>query len=183
MNTTETELQFVEFPKIARLHREVVVTEKIDGTNASVWVAEDGTVRAASRNRFITPEADNFGFARWVKEHEDELRALGSGSHFGEWWGAGIQRRYGLTEKRFSLFNVSRWEDPAVRPAICGVVPVLMRGLFDTTAINATLTALEENGSVAAPGFRDPEGIVVYHPASKTLFKRTLDGDGHKGAR
>lgn len=175
--------EFVEFPKIARLHREVVVTEKIDGTNASVWVAEDGSVRAASRNRFITPEADNFGFARWVRENEEALRQLGPGSHFGEWWGAGIQRRYGLTERRFWLFNVKRWEDPASRPAICGCVPVLYRGLFESDAINTCLTRLETEGSVAAPGFPDPEGIVVYHTAANTLFKRTLDGDGHKGAR
>lgn len=178
-----TPIEFVEFPKIARLHREIVVTEKIDGTNASVWIDEEGGVRAASRNRFVTPEADNYGFARWVEEHKESLRLLGPGSHFGEWWGAGIQRRYGVPEKRFSLFNVARWKDAASRPAICGVVPVLYRGLFESGSINAALASLEETGSVAAPGFREPEGIVIYHTASRTLFKRTLDGDGHKGSR
>jgi hypothetical protein len=28
----------------------------------------------------------------------------------------------------------------------------------------------------------DPEGIVVFHTAASVLFKKTLDGDGHKGA-
>ncbi|MCJ7726507.1 MAG: hypothetical protein MUP76_09000, partial [Acidimicrobiia bacterium] len=47
-------------------------------------------------SRWITPEVDNYGFARWVKDHEEELRTgLGAGLHFGEWWGQGIQRRYG----------------------------------------------------------------------------------------
>jgi hypothetical protein len=87
----------------------MIVTEKLDGTNAQVHITDDGRIFAGSRNRWITPDADNFGFARWVAEHEEELRALGPGSHYGEWWGSGIQRRYGLDEKRFSLFNVGRW--------------------------------------------------------------------------
>ena len=37
-------MEFQEFPKMARLTREVIVTEKIDGTNAQVFIAEDGTV-------------------------------------------------------------------------------------------------------------------------------------------
>lgn len=107
---------FEAFPSISRLSRSFTVTEKIDGTNAQVHVSEDGTVCAGSRSRWITPEADNFGFAAWVKAHEDELRnGLGVGSHFGEWWGAGIQRRYGLAEKRFSLFNVARWGESRAR--------------------------------------------------------------------
>lgn len=166
--------EFVPFPKIARLNREVVVTEKIDGTNAQVFVAEDGTVLAGSRSRWITPEADNHGFAKWVAEHVNELRELGPGSHFGEWWGSGIQRRYGLTEKRFSLFNVHRWAE--IRPACCHVVPVLARGELGPSVAHA-LAALRAGGSVAAPGFDKPEGIVIFHTASSQLFKVTLEKD------
>jgi len=32
-------------------------------------------------------------------------------------------------------------------------------------------------GSVAAPGFMDPEGIVVYLSAARSMFKVTLKGD------
>ena len=117
--------EFQEFPKIARLNREVVVTEKIDGTNASVYIGEPGAggehgaFLVGSRTRWITPEADNHGFARWAYDHEEELRTLGPGYHYGEWWGSGIQRGYGLEkgEKRFSLFNVARWGDE--RSAVC----------------------------------------------------------------
>ncbi len=137
-----TNAVFTPFPKIARLNREIVVSEKIDGTNACVQVLEDGTVLAQSRTRFITPENDNYGFARWVRENEDELRAgLGFGTHFGEWWGRGIQRGYGVDDKRFSLFNTQRWTDDALRPACCGVVPVLYAGLFDEKVINACISA------------------------------------------
>src|SRR4051812_31897860 len=101
---------FEPFAKIARLSRDVIVTEKIDGTNAQIFIDDMGSViKAASRTQWITVENDNHGFARWVDENKAELMKLGPGRHYGEWWGAGIQRRYGLKEKRFSLFNVSRW--------------------------------------------------------------------------
>ncbi len=167
---------FIEFPKIARLSRDMVITEKLDGTNASVWIGEDGTMRFGSRTRWITPEADNYGFARWATEHRDELLALGPGHHFGEWWGQGIQRKYGLTEKRFSLFNVGRWNDEN-RPACCHVVPVLYEGNFCTEAVHDAMGALALEGSRASPGFMKPEGVVVWHSAARVLFKKTFEKD------
>lgn len=174
-------IDFVEFPKISRWNREVIVTEKLDGTNAQVYVDDAGErAFAGSRTRWISPEDDNFGFARWVKENHDELLKLGPGSHFGEWWGQGIQRNYGLKERRFSLFNVSRWSED--RPVCCGIVPVLWQGLTESLDARAVLEVLRETGSVAAPGFMKPEGIVVFHVASSGLFKMTLDAnDAHKG--
>ena len=187
--------EFVDFPKMARLSRDVIVTEKIDGTNAQVFVGEDGSVLAGSRTRWITPADDNFGFAAWVAEHAAELAAgLGPGRHFGEWWGRGIQRGYGLQERRFSLFNVSRWADgepqpipsldpraevkmQQIPPACCHVVPVLIRGPFCTDAIEHCIDILREHGSYAAPGFMKPEGVVVFHTAGNVGFKKTLDKD------
>lgn len=205
--------EFKPFPKMARLSREIIVTEKIDGTNASIyiikpevdvsnfsgWIAHvDGLlIWAGSRTRWITPEEDNHGFAKWALEHALELADLGPGMHFGEWWGSGIQRGYGLTkgEKRFSLFNVQRWTlhgtepqqiptaDPRVvkmqdvLPACCGLVPILYRGDFDTAFVNSTLTMLAAGGSVAAPGFMNPEGIVVYHTAGNFGLKKTIHKD------
>jgi hypothetical protein len=173
--------EFVPFPKIARLSRDVIVTEKIDGTNAQVHITDAGEVFAGSRTRWITPADDNYGFAAWVEAHRAELLALGPGSHFGEWWGQGIQRRYGLAGKRFSLFNVGRWgfggKDEATRPACCHVVPVLYRGVFTSGAVEDSLFRLKESGSVAAPGFMRPEGIVIFHPASGALFKKTIEKD------
>src|SRR5688572_6121356 len=70
----EMTLEFKPFGKIHRLNREVFITEKIDGTNALVYVADTGEVRAGSRTRWITPEWDPNGFAAWVREHADGLR-------------------------------------------------------------------------------------------------------------
>lgn len=178
--------EFVPFSSIPRLRRECVITEKVDGTNAQVWISDDlQTVAAGSRNRWITPDDDNYGFARWVAEHADNLRSLGPGHHYGEWWGAGIQRRYGLTEKRFSLFNTSRWGEGGAqaeqKPSCCHVVPVLYRGPFSDAALDACVGLLR-GGSKAAPGFMNPEGVIVYLSAYRQLYKYTLDGDGHKGA-
>jgi hypothetical protein len=170
-------MEFIEFPKMARLSREVIVTEKIDGTNACIAISDDGQIFAGSRTRWITPQDDNFGFALWVEKNRDELLKLGPGRHFGEWWGVGIQRGYGMSERRFSLFNVSRWDDPAVRPACCHVVPTLYRGLFDTAGVNGLLDELAKGGSVASPGFMKPEGIVVFHTAANFGFKKTIEKD------
>jgi hypothetical protein len=179
-----TNIPFVEFPKISRYSREVVVTEKIDGTNAQVYIDDAMTsIMAGSRTRWITPDDDNFGFAKWVAENSEALLALGHGSHFGEWWGAGIQRKYGMPNKRFSLFNVHRWGDDASRPACCGVVPTLWRGPLDQLNVNGVLDELASHGSVAAPGFMKPEGIVIFHTAAQWLLKKTIEKDSEPKGR
>lgn len=181
--------EFEEFAKIARLSRIMTVTEKIDGTNAQIYIGEDGEFLTGSRTRWITPEDDNFGFSRWAHEHKDELLALGPGRHYGEWWGAGIQRKYDQAEKRWSLFNTAKWLDnfdnsKPLCPACCCVVPVLAREMFSTEAIQNIMSILAYEGSRAASGFMDPEGIVVYHEAARVMFKKTFkkdeSGKGHE---
>lgn len=177
--------EFQEFGKIARLSRMMTITEKIDGTNAQVYIGEYGEFLTGSRTRWITPEDDNYGFSRWAHEHKEELLALGPGHHFGEWWGSGIQRKYGQTEKHFSLFNTAIWLEEfdnarQLCPACCRVVPVLYRGMFDTNFINSTMTLLKSE-SKAATGFSDPEGVVIYHEAARMMFKKTFAKDEGKG--
>lgn len=206
--------EFQAWPKIPRLNRNCVATEKIDGTNAAVIVeavapgwpkhefelarvdldltdARELAVFAQSRKRLLNTNedggkgADNFAFAAWVKENALELAAvLGEGRHYGEWWGNGIQRGYGQETKRFSLFNVHRWHDQDANgfgasscPNCCSVVPVLTAGNGINAVADDALSMLEDSGSFAAPGFDDPEGIVVFHTAAKQSFKVTLVGD------
>jgi len=190
--------EFVEFPKMARLSREMVITEKIDGTNGCIHISEDGNeFLVGSRTRWITPEDDNHGFAKWAFSNKSELMKLGKGTHFGEWWGSGIQRGYGLSkgEKRFSLFNTHRWclygQEPKIRsnanplniiyqdvlPECVGLVPILYEGMFDTNQIQNILDRLKVNGSMASPGFMKPEGIVVFHTAANFGFKKTIEKD------
>ena len=226
-------MDFVPWAKTPRLFRGMVVSEKIDGTNAAIAIEEwpipvlsmdefhrfidpgtedrtsmstldgrytakvvwlDGKVYlvgAQSRKRMITPEEDNFGFARWVFDNAEELvQILGVGRHYGEWWGSGIQRGYGLTkgEKRFSLFNVKRYEpllssaamfpgSNLVTEGILSQVPVLYEGPFDLDVIQDQMQTLRTFGSKAAYGFMNPEGVVVFHEAAGQVFKSTLVND------
>lgn len=184
--------EFVAFPKIPRLNRDMVISEKIDGTSGVIFVGEPGPegqeFLVGSRSRWITPgkSTDNHGFASWAYAHQEELLKLGPGWHHGEWFGAGIQRKYGLGEKRFALFNVHKWtlDQESVVPECCSVVPVLYRGVFSQAQIDAVLERLRMDGSAAAPGFMNPEGICIYHEAARHWFKVTLVGDEKpKGGR
>ena len=174
---------FRKFPKIPRLNREIIITEKIDGTNGVIHVTEDGRVFAGSRKRWLSVGDDNFGFATWVQDHEQELLGLGHGFHYGEWYGKGIQRNYSLDHRRFALFDVRRWyhfhdESPDEAPSCCDIVPILaIADVMSNFAIDAALQRLHDNGSMVAPGFMKPEGIVIYHTAARQLFKITLEGD------
>ncbi len=186
-------MEFKGFPKLSRLFRTITITEKIDGTNACVGIYEcdgypssepeclavvDGLeIYAQSRKRLITPDKDNYGFANWVRENAEDLATLGPGYHFGEWWGRGIQRGYDVADKRFWLFNPET--DAGIAPV--GRVPVLYQGEFSQYAIEEALLNLQEKGSVAAPGYENPEGIVVYHHHGRHSYKITLDAeDKHK---
>lgn len=190
-------VEFLPWEKTPRLFRDITVTEKIDGTNAAVQiipVAEldepataydqiisviDGlAVLAQSRSRLITPgkTTDNYGFAGWVENNAASLvEDLGEGIHYGEWWGKGIQRSYGAKEKYFHLFNTARYADVTFTTPNLDVVPVLYEGPFDQEEVEVRLASLRDWGSKAAPGFMNPEGICVYHSASRQVFKVTLD--------
>ncbi len=193
---------FQPFSKIPRLHGLTVVTEKLDGTNACIEHAktETGYIMAAcSRNRrLVTIEVsehfndhprvewhgtDNYGFGGFVLRNHDLLVRLGYGRHFGEWYGQGIQRGYGLDHKRFALFREPKGGLPQGLPENISVVPTLgTLETFSVVAIEAAYTMLKLGGSVAVPGFDNPEGLGVFHERSGQLFKLT-DAAGPKGAK
>ncbi len=191
---------FEAFPKLTRFSHGWTVTEKIDGTNSQIIITHQDNIKdsdpkaiaydngyyihAGSRNRLIYPGNDNAGFAAFVSSNAGALiEALGEGRHFGEWWGSGIQRRYDMKEKRFSLFNVNRWQGPkdnGMLPPQVDVVPALLLNQYvgDTSkTFDDILEGLRIGGSHAAPGFMNPEGIVMFHYPSRTTFKKTFDYD------
>lgn len=198
-------MEFKPWPSIPRMSKEqVTVTEKIDGSNSAVRIrpfdidddrtnqvdtvtidGEQWTLWAQSRKRLLQPvkEKDNFGFARWVYDNAVELvKVLGPGDHFGEWWGSGIQRSYGLSEKRFSLFNAPRWYEvlhpTEARSEIPNlyIVPLLYRGRFYDLDVTSLRDDLVQSGSKVVPGFRS-EGMVVYMREVNASYKVLLEND------
>lgn len=169
---------FEKFPAIKRLKRSCVITEKLDGTNAQINFDVDGNILCGSRKRAITPEDDNYGFARWAHENKSGLfSVLGEGRHYGEWWGSGIQRRYGMDKKIFSLFNSGRWAESDLEGVDqLSVVPVLYAGEFTSDQVDEAMNKLK-GCSIAAAGYNNPEGIVVFHSQIKQMFKVTFEHD------
>lgn len=221
-----TEPEFRPFPKIARLRRPIIVTEKIDGTNGAIRIepvdvdsdasagdplwqdpnllrvvmdeeGEQAALYAQSRRRLIAPgkSTDNHGFAAWVRHYAAPLAAiLGPGLHFGEWYGRGIQRGYGIEKeeghngKFFALFNVGRWQDKNHNDLVTfGAVPGLTTvpwlaeaSTLGAGAVDTALRLLDRSGSYATgtgPRHEPAEGVVVYHAHSNTLFKQTFEND------
>lgn len=216
-------IEFKEWPKTPRLRKagSTIITEKIDGTNACVvivptdeprWENNPGSISihefegqlyslgAQSRKRLIYPMQDNSGFAQWVASNDRKLvELLGPGYHYGEWWGQGIQRRYGMKHKVFSLFNVGRWllgrpeEDTAgwleqAAEIHMDTVPIVYQGKFSDLAIDTSLAWLRREGSPAAlrwgAGFQPAEGIVLRHRELGGNLKVMLENDDTpKGAQ
>lgn len=196
-------LEFRKWDKTARWGSPFDITEKLDGTNAAVLirtveledddfssdpltVSVDGTlyaVAAQSRTRIITAEDDNYGFARWVEDNVHTLvKDLGPGTHYGEWWGAKIQRAYGLTngERYFSLFDHKRYgaefEWNTLTPNLSLVPLMNYDDEFTMEALSDAVTALKEHGSFAHSGkFDRPEGVVVHWHHNDMRLKYILD--------
>lgn len=76
-----TEVQNIEFGK-------AYIFPKIDGTNASIWINNNGEIQAGSRKRHLTLESDNAGFYAWVKKQSNLLEYLKENPKhrlYGEW--------------------------------------------------------------------------------------------------
>lgn len=59
---------------------------------------------------------------------------------------------------------------------------MLWRGLFTDLDTDEVMADLKIHGSAAAPGFMNPEGIVIFHLAGNVGFKQTiLKDDEPKG--
>ena len=66
----------------------VHVFPKLDGTNASVWLADDASLAAGSRTRMLSLGADNAGFFAAIQEHEGVASLLAERQEwrvYGEW--------------------------------------------------------------------------------------------------
>lgn len=195
--------EFKGWGSTPRFHKGLTITEKIDGTNACI-VIFNGEVKAQSRKRMITPEDDNYGFAKWVYENAGALTdTLGYGYHYGEWFGEGIQKNpLGITGKRFALFHATKYtiENGYDLEQVDGLetVPLLFHGQADVWTIPHLLEKLKVFGSKVAGAKTEtvqvftgpdgsysvaakPEGVIVWHKETQQKYKILLEDDAsHK---
>lgn len=177
-------MEHKKFSKIQTLKNcKMSITQKLHGTNAQIYIFEYTSTgsesheprmqaKAGSRNRWIFPGDDNYGFASYVEENKQEIiDILGPGLHYGEWCGPGINSGEGLKEKTLFLFNWRRWESVTLPTGIL-TVPVLYEGDMDMSKVPEVMDKLLKEGSKAVPGFNKPEGVVV--EVLGQLFKQTF---------
>jgi len=106
---------------------EFIGTVKLHGTNASVVFDNDtGNYTFQSRERELTLESDNAGFAMWGERNIDSLRKIFNlvvtnqaekVVIFGEWCGGSIQKGVALNQipKMFVIFNITLIDDQGNR--------------------------------------------------------------------
>lgn len=112
-------MSFLKYPHLERFgNTEVEAIEvgtayvfpKLDGTNASVWAAEDYSIKAGSRNRELSLDSDNAGFyAAMLQDKQVGAYLLEYPYHilYGEWLVPHTVKTYVDTAwRKFYVFDV-----------------------------------------------------------------------------
>lgn len=135
--------------KAISLIREIVVSEKIHGTNARLgWCQGEFVVGTRNEQAFLKDVGDNYcmGFAGWLREQKMEER-LDHLKHmevaiYGEFYGEGVQKGIFYRKgKHFRAFMarihefVLEWEklEKFLTENSIDCVPVFFKGAWDTT--------------------------------------------------
>lgn len=164
------------FPKIPRLQKvNVVITEKLDGTNAVIWLSPDKSeMKVGSRNRWVGDSKleDNSGFYQFCQENKEYLMRLHPGFNYGEFMGPKIQgNRYELEKKELYLFDTRRageFEDTNT----IKVVPHLMTTPLDD--LPEHLSKYNNMKSTLNPK-ANAEGVMLYFTELNKYIKVIYD--------
>jgi hypothetical protein len=133
-------------------------SEKLHGTNAAIGINSDGTFWVQSRERIITPESDNAGFAQWVYGNTALVVSLYNRLFdaylkssdvkvivYGEWCGANIQPQVALSKlpKMFVVFDI-KWvvgdeEGWVGHEEIKGAMAGLLHTVYDFPTYSITI--------------------------------------------
>ena len=183
---------YSSFPSIERLENiYCVISEKIDGTNGLIEINETN-VRFGSRNRYISFSDDNAGFANFFKDYEarfkDAAKDITTDKSYplriyGEWFGRGIQRGYGLKDKFFMPFS-SFYSEKLIEYQVPNVITpnIMYTGKFSMEVVDTCMQQLKLNGSGVVKDYKQPEGIVIFFPKYNFRLKETFDGAKWKDA-
>lgn len=161
---------------------ECLVFPKIDGTNASIWMGEDG-ICFGSRNRHLTIDNDNQGFMEQMKA-DGRLEAFFS-EHpnlrlYGEWLVPHSLKTYRDDAwRRFYVFDVYYGDAPLhydeYKPMMdtygIDYIPPIARG--NNMTYEQLVGMLEKNDFLIADGAGCGEGIVIKNYGFENRHGRT----------
>ena len=185
-------VNYNSFPSIERLENiYCIISEKIDGTNGLIEINETN-VRFGSRNRYVFFNDDNAGFANFFRDYEARFKdaakdIITDESYplriYGEWFGCGIQRNYGLKDKFFMPFHLF-YSKKLIEYQIPNIVTpnIMYAGKFSIEVVDACMQQLKLDGSGVVKNYKQPEGIVIFFPKYNFRLKETFDGAKWKDA-
>ena len=169
------------------------ITYKIDGTNACVWLGDDGELHYGSRNREITVDKDNAGFARYVStsgELHDELKSLLEEHKgwviYGEWLVPVSIKTYREDAKKkfyaFDVFDGERLEYVNFdewtkiiddKYQAIGYIPLLAK--LENPTIDDLKALLDRTGEYLVTQGKG-EGIVIKNYGNRNIYGRETWG-------
>jgi len=186
-------MSFLKYPHLEKFgNTEVEAIEvgttyvfpKLDGTNASVWAAEDYSIKAGSRNRELSLEADNAGFyAAMLTDKQVGAYLLEHPYHilYGEWLVPHTLKTYVDTAWRkfyvFDVFNTitqrfipfDRYEEKLKAYSLNYLAPI---AIVKNGDIDVFTKCLEKNTFLIKDGEGVGEGIVIKNYAYANRYGR-----------
>lgn len=189
----------VEFRKYQHLERygttetegieigECLIFPKIDGTNASIWLDDEGNVNAGSRARVLSVDNDNAGFCKFVIENENIKKYLEKHpTHrlYGEWLVPHSLKTYREDAwRKFYVFDVclDKGEDSVeyipydiYKPLLdeFGIEYIIPIGRVTNGSYELFLNSLEKNFFLIKDGEGTGEGVVIKNYDFYNRYKR-----------
>ncbi len=190
-------MNFVRYQHIERFGSDEVenielgtchVFPKIDGTNGSVWLGDDGKIQAGSRNRILSLDDDNAGFyAAIISDQRISAYLTKHPDHriYGEWLVPHSLKTYRDDAwRKFYIFDVSvDYPDGEVEYLHYSVyIPMLEEFNLDYIPLLAEvhngsfdqfIALLEKNQYLIKDGKGAGEGIVIKNYSYKNKYGRT----------
>lgn len=185
------------YPKTKRvkLKNEVVITEKLDGSNIGFFKVNGELLIAQRNNIFTIEEVDKNmayrGLIAWLQEHGEDLqnKLMEGSGFFGEWIGMG-KLKYPDLDKRVYMFAKANYDKGEIKnlyydhelfkypfveqeiPDYIGVVPVV-----ETRETYPDLDTLNYNYELYKVKVqRDVEGFIVAQNNNVNKYVRMKNG-------
>lgn len=161
---------------------------KIDGTNSSLWLDDDGNLAAGSRNRTLTLENDNAGFFAWASQQQnikDYFLVHPTHRLYGEWLVPHSLKTYRDDSwRRFYVFDVIKTLDDVLEEYLpyemykdmveeFGIDYVPPIAIITNPTYEQLIYCLDKTGQfLVTDGAGKGEGIVIKNYSYKNKYGR-----------